>query len=546
MLIAVTTMRYTLLTSTALLVLVALAIASASEQKTTKEYIDEANALLLRGKYSEAIKSYNTAVEKDPQNYLTYFKRATTLLTVSKHASAIRDFSRAIELKPDFDQAYYQRARAYLKEGNYDGASSDVARATKGSKKVLVKFKELDEKIRLAKQLNKKLKQLFEDKKHSECIDIATKLVQVSPLCTAPLKTRATCRVAAGDLEGASADFGRLVRISLNDLDTLDKLANIHFLAFNERDRGMEYIRMCLKSDPDNKDCKSTYMQLRAIERKLTRLEDDRKKKKWNTCNRIVAPVSGKGGLLDEVDDVYAQFLVALDCVAATPSKLVSYLAGVACEGYSNTKKWDYVLTNCKRALDADPEDIDALGREFDALCEKDEMEKAKSTFSRLESAMTSRGASKQQHQRFRERQMQLEDKKRMAERKDYYKVLGVSNDASSPEIKRAHRKMAQQWHPDRYRGDLSKEEVEKKMAEINEAYELLMDEEKRAQYDQGHDPNDPTGGARSNPFGHGGGFGAGNPFAFQQGGGGKPFFFQEGAGKQFSFQFGGPGGFPF
>ncbi|KAJ2842714.1 hypothetical protein GGI22_007455, partial [Coemansia erecta] len=207
---------------------------------------------------------------------------------------------------------------------------------------------------------------------------------------------------------------------------------------------------------------------------------------------------------------------------------------------------WEHVLAHCKRVLDADPEDIDALGREFDALCEKNEMEKAKSTFSRLESAMASRGASQQQHQRFRERQMQLKDKKRMAERKDYYKVLGVSSDATNTEIKRAHRKMAQQWHPDRYRGDLSKEEVEKKMAEINEAYELLMDEEKRAQYDQGHDPNDPTGGAGSNPFGQGGGFGGGNPFIFQQGGGGKPFFFQEGAGKQFSFQFGGPGGFPF
>ncbi|KAJ1665360.1 hypothetical protein IW140_001470 [Coemansia sp. RSA 1813] len=538
-------MRYTLLASTALLVLVSLAIVSATEQKTTKEYIEEANALLLRGKYSDAIRSYDTAVEKDPQNYLTYFKRATTLLTVSKHASAIRDFSRAIELKPDFDQAYYQRAKAYLKEGNYNGASSDVAKTKKDSKKLLDKFRELDEKVKLAEQLSKKLEQLFADKKYSECIETATKLVQISPLCIAPLKTRATCRVAAGDLEGASADLGRLVRISPNDLETLEKLANLHFLALNERDRGMEFIRMCLKSDPDNKKCKSTYMQLRAIERKMTRLEEDRKKKKWNTCNRIVAPVSGKGGLLDEVDGVYTQFIVAMDSVATTPSKLASYLAGIACEGYSNTKKWDHVLVNCKRALAADPEDIDALGREFDALCEKDDMEKAKSTFGRLESAMANRGASKNQHQRFRERQMQLENKKRMAERKDYYKALGVSHDATSAEIKRAHRKMAQQWHPDRYRGDLSKEEVEKKMAEINEAYELLMDEEKRAQYDQGHDPNDPTGSARGNPFGQGG-FGGGNPFVFQQGGGGKPFFFQEGSGKQFSFQFGGPGGFPF
>ncbi|KAJ2765096.1 hypothetical protein IWQ56_004234, partial [Coemansia nantahalensis] len=106
----------------------------------------------------------------------------------------------------------------------------------------------------------------------------------------------------------------------------------------------------------------------------------------------------------------------------------------------------------------------------------------------------------------------------------------------------RAYRKMAHQWHPDRYRGDLPKEQVESRMAEINQAYELLMDEEARTRYDQGHDPNDPAGGAAD--FG-----GFGNPFVFQQGEG-RPVFFQQsggggggGGGKQFSFQF---GGFPF
>lgn len=53
---------------------------------------------------------------------------------------------------------------------------------------------------------------------------------------------------------------------------------------------------------------------------------------------------------------------------------------------------------------------------------------------------------------------------------------LGVPRDADTREIKRAYRKKAQEWHPDKYNGDLSKEEVEKKMAEINQAYEVLSD----------------------------------------------------------------------
>ncbi|KAJ2490401.1 hypothetical protein IWW47_005156, partial [Coemansia sp. RSA 2052] len=105
-------MRCTLLTSTVVLAVLGLGVTATEQLLTTKEYLEEANKLLLRGKFHEAIRSYDTAIEKDPQNYLSYFKRATTLLSVNKHASAIRDFTRAIELKPDFEQAYYQRARA--------------------------------------------------------------------------------------------------------------------------------------------------------------------------------------------------------------------------------------------------------------------------------------------------------------------------------------------------------------------------------------------------------------------------------------------------
>lgn len=64
---------------------------------------------------------------------------------------------------------------------------------------------------------------------------------------------------------------------------------------------------------------------------------------------------------------------------------------------------------------------------------------------------------------------------------KDYYKILGVSKDASSEEIKKAYRKLALKYHPDRNKGD---KEAEAKFKEINEAYAVLSDPEKRKQYD--------------------------------------------------------------
>ena len=85
----------------------------------------------------------------------------------------------------------------------------------------------------------------------------------------------------------------------------------------------------------------------------------------------------------------------------------------------------------------------------------------------------------------------------------DYYETLGVNKDASESDIKSAFRKAAKQYHPDLHPGDA---EAEKKFKEINEAYEILSDPQKRAQYDQfGHAAFDPTqaGGGF-----HGGGFG--------------------------------------
>ncbi len=85
-----------------------------------------------------------------------------------------------------------------------------------------------------------------------------------------------------------------------------------------------------------------------------------------------------------------------------------------------------------------------------------------------------------------------------MADKRDYYEVMGISKDASDDEIKKAYRKLAKKYHPDLNPGDKT---AEQHFKEVNEAYEVLSDKEKKARYDQfGHagvDPNFGAGGSR-------------------------------------------------
>ena len=195
------------------------------------------------------------------------------------------------------------------------------------------------------------------------------------------------------------------------------------------------------------------------------------------------------------------------------------------------TKK---TLPYCTESLELNPRSLAGLLYKAQVAIDEDRFDDALST---LNKAKEYHADSREVDSLLQKAQVLLNRSKQ----KDYYKVLGVDRDADERTVKRAYRQLTKQHHPDKAaaRG-VPKEEAEKKMAAINEAYEVLSDPELKSRFDSGDDPNDPHQGGnpfqQGSPFGHGGG----QHFFFQHGGGGGPRV-------KFSSQgFGGSGGFPF
>src|SRR3954463_16563026 len=95
------------------------------------------------------------------------------------------------------------------------------------------------------------------------------------------------------------------------------------------------------------------------------------------------------------------------------------------------------------------------------------------------------------------------------ATRPDLYKVLGVSKSASAEELKQAHRKLVRRYHPDRNPGDAAAEE---RFKEVQAAYDVLSDPDKRKQYDRGTGPFAAGGGGGGGPAPAGAGAGGAFP----------------------------------
>jgi DnaJ family protein C protein 3 len=517
------------------------------------ELLKKGTLSLTLGKYADAIEFFDEAIKSEPDNYLSYYRRATAALSLGRSSSALADFDRIIVLNPKFPAAHLQRAKVLAKEGDLSLAKEALKEFLKLKKndeegtqlltaveaalsqiKALSKTKAEVDKARVAG------KDSASDAKVAarlqECRRLATQILEVSPSLLEVRRSRAECALIDREIQDAVADWKRISMLSPSPSLTL-RLASISYLIFGEREAGLADLKACLHSDPDNRKCAKAYRKFRMIEKALQKAKNFIEGESWRAAlSALKGAKLGGPTILEDVEaaivEDYAPAGDGQDSIIPQllgdpvgQSALLLEIREMHCRAYTQLDEIKRAMVYCERVLEKDVDNIFArIARGEDHMA-ADRLEEAVQDLRKAFELSGNRDAS------IHARLQKAERKLKLSKSKDYYKVLGVARDADEKTLKKAYRKLAREHHPD-------KGGSPEKMAQINEAFDVLKNPELRQRFDAGDDPNDPSGGHQG---GHGNPFAQGfsnQHFQFFQGGGGQQFFKSGGGGQQFQFHF--------
>lgn len=430
----------------------------------SKNLVKQASERIKLKQYGEALDLLNAAIEADAGPSDAYLQRAFVLRHLCRFEESENNYRKVLELK--------------------SGTSSVE--------------KELSQ-LSQAKNALDSAHNLLESGDFSKALEYINKVVLIfSPGCLKAKLLKVKLLLALKDYSGAISETGYLLKEDENNLDAL-LLRGRAYYYLADHDIASRHYQKGLRFDPEHGELKKAYFALKNLLKKTKIAEDN----------------AEKGKLRASVED----FKAALAMDPNHTAHNVNLYLGL-CKVLVKLGRGNDAVNTCSEALNIDEELVEALTQRGEAKLIVEDWEGA------LEDLKTAAEKSPEDRN-IREALHRAEKALKLSKRKDWYKILGISKTASIAEIKRAYKKLALQWHPDK--NVEKREEAAVKFQEIAAAYEVLGDDDKRARYDRGEDLEN---------MGMGGGGGGFNPFG--DGGGGQQFTFQFEGGFP-----GGGGGFP-
>eukprot|EP00054_Salpingoeca_dolichothecata_P037188 m.10014 g.10014 ORF g.10014 m.10014 type:complete len:477 (-) comp7316_c0_seq1:85-1515(-) len=470
--------------------LLSLAIGLAAGALSVEEHLEKGKQFLSSGDFATALEHYHAACDMAPKDPMNFFKRATVYLAQARLRQAIKDFTTVLELKPDFTQARSRRAALYLKQADIQGAREDFTALN--DQESLSKIQTLETLMQQGEQFQKQAV-------YPKAVQAYTLAIEIAPSSEQLRMARADCYRHTGQLGEAVGDVMRATRLRSGNMEAYYLLSQLHFET-GDRQEALKSIRECVKLDDGNKPCRELYKKL----------------KKFNK-------------LADEIDKKlpakrYAEVLGVIKKAREYSGEVFYYVDELntkECDCLTNLGRYEQAMKLCSAAIEFNDQNIEVLMSRGVVHEKLENFEQSVEDFQ----AAVNLDDGNQKAKKGLERAQRL---LKQSQKRDYYKILGVSRSATKQQISKAYRKLAIKWHPDKFESEEEKKMAEKKFMDIAAAKEVLSDPEKRKMFDDGQDPLDAEE-ERDRQRGGGGfhGFNGFNPFQGGGGGGGFHFKFQ-------------------
>ncbi|CAN6470417.1 unnamed protein product [Victoria cruziana] len=405
----------------------------------------------------------------------TLLKKASDNIKIRHYIKALEELNAAIVSDPTLSEAYMHRAFAYRQLCRYEESERDYNKYLSEKPESATVEKELSQLVQ-AKSAFDKAWSLFEAGDFSKSLDYIDKVVLVfSPECFKAKLLKVRLLIALKDYSAAIAETGYILKADENNLEAL-LLRGQAYYYLADHDVALRHYQKGLRLDPEHSELKKAYFRLKNLLKKTKSAEDNVEKGKFRVA----------------VEEFKAALALDPDHIAHN----VHLHLGL-CKALVKLGRGKDALASCNAVLEIDEELIEALVQRGEAKILTEDWEGAVDD-------LKIAAQKSPQDMAIREALMRAEKSLKLSKRKDWYKILGISKTASVAEIKRAYKKLALQWHPDKNVDN--REEAEAKFREIAEAYEILGDEDKRVRYDRGEDlEGTGMGGAGFNPFAGGG-----------------------------------------
>eukprot|EP00285_Hemiselmis_virescens_P015455 CAMPEP_0173393420 /NCGR_PEP_ID=MMETSP1356-20130122/22095_1 /TAXON_ID=77927 ORGANISM="Hemiselmis virescens, Strain PCC157" /NCGR_SAMPLE_ID=MMETSP1356 /ASSEMBLY_ACC=CAM_ASM_000847 /LENGTH=410 /DNA_ID=CAMNT_0014351431 /DNA_START=163 /DNA_END=1392 /DNA_ORIENTATION=- len=393
------------------------------------------NALYKAGKYQEAVDAYTKAIEKDPTEPMFFGNRAAALMMLKKYDDALADSKAAVALDVSFVKGYVRGTKCFLLRGMLFEARAMINQLLERDPACPEAVKELAIIDQVEKDISQARDRLAVND-HERASYFVDRIVPICPDSSVALSMRADMLIGRKKYDDAASVCWALLAKDRQNPDLLF-LRGKALLYGGSTESGMKHMTEALRVDPDHSRSREMLKMIKAMERAK------------NSGNE-----SFKEGRCEEAISFYTEAL-SLD-----PTNCL-YNATVYCNRAASKmrlKKYKDALEDCEESAKLNPTYVKAITRKAECLLQLEEYETCVHT---LEAAMKMEPESSDINQRLREAKLELKKSKR----KNYYKILDVAKDAGENDIKKAYKRAALKYHPDKWANSTEEEQAESERA---------------------------------------------------------------------------------